>query len=200
MNKRIIETIEPYFTILDFAGGSIKTFRKKVAVRLSDLIDFFFYSDTAAGIVSEGKNPIIYQYYEHSQDGTYGHLNFGVTIVNPGRVGNEYYLTRGHYHAKEDSAEVYVGLRGEGIILMQKRDGQTVHLPIHRGTVAYVPPLWAHRTVNIGGEKLSFFYVYPSDSGHDYGTIRKEGFAKLIVEEEGHPKIIDNPYLPEKHT
>jgi len=190
MNKKIAE---PYSTILEFATGSITTFKKKAEIKLSDLRDFFFYTDTVNQILSEGKNPVIYQYYEHSQDEIYGHLNFGVTAINPGKVGKEYYLTRGHYHAKEDAAEVYVGLKGKGIMLMQKRDSQITHLPIHRGIIVYVPPFWAHRTVNVGTERLSFFYVYPADAGHDYDVIKKEGFAKLVVEEEDNPKVIDNP-------
>jgi len=190
MNKKIME---PYSTILDFSKGSIKTFKKKVEVKLSDLRDFFLSTDVVNQMLSEGKNPIIYQYHEHSQDEVYGHLNFGVTVINPGKIGKEYHLTRGHYHAKEDAAEVYVGLKGEGIMLMQKRDGQAVCLPINRGIVVYVPPFWAHRTVNTGKERLSFFYVYPSDAGHNYDVIKRGGFAKLIVEEEGKPKIVDNP-------
>jgi len=190
MNKKIME---PYSTILEFAKGSIKTFKKKVEVKLSDLGDFFFYKDALNLMLSEGKNPVIYQYYEHSQDEVYGNLNFGVTVINPGKIGKEYYLTRGHYHAKEDAAEVYVGLKGEGIMLMQKKDGQIVHLLIKRGTVVYVPPFWAHRTVNTGKEKLSFFYVYPSDAGHDYDVIKRGGFAELIIEEKGKPRSLTIP-------
>jgi glucose-6-phosphate isomerase len=195
MDKRITE---PYSTILNLAKGSIETFKKKVEVRLNDLKNFFHDENTVNQILSRGENPVIYQYYEHSQDEVYGHLNFGVTIINPGKIGNEYYLTRGHYHAKEEAAEVYVGLKGKGIILMQNKEGQTVHLPISKGTVVYVPPFWAHRTVNIRKEALSFFYIYPSDAGHNYDTIRKMGFAKLIVEENRKPKVVDNPRFSKK--
>ena len=44
------------------------------------------------------------------------------------------------------------------------------------GTVAYVAPCWAHRTVNTGSEPFVFLAVYHGDAGHDYGTIETEGF------------------------
>ncbi|MEM2522631.1 MAG: glucose-6-phosphate isomerase, partial [Candidatus Bathyarchaeia archaeon] len=29
--------------------------------------------------------------------------------------------------------------------------------------------------------------------GHDYETIKEKGFAKMVIEERGKPKIVDNP-------
>jgi glucose-6-phosphate isomerase len=49
------------------------------------------------------------------------------------------------------------------------------------GTVAYVPPNWAHRTVNTGEEPFVFFAVYPGQAGHDYGTIEKTGFPQRVL-------------------
>jgi glucose-6-phosphate isomerase len=44
---------------------------------------------------------------------------------------------------------------------------------------------------------LVTFFVYPADAGHDYGSIEKQGFRKLIVEQDGRPAIVDNPrWLP----
>jgi glucose-6-phosphate isomerase len=101
-------------------------------------------------------------------------------------------MTRGHYHAKE-CAEVYVGLIGEGIMIMQTKNGDSTYLPLRPGFVVYVPPSWAHRTVNVGENILSFLFVYQSNSGHDYETIRQTGFAKIVLEDEGQPKVVDNP-------
>jgi glucose-6-phosphate isomerase len=189
MDKKIME---PYSAILSFTNGFIKPFKNKVEVRLSDLKDYFQDKKAVKQILSKGEDPVIYLYFEHTQEEIQGHLNFGVTIINSGKIGREYYLTRGHYHAKKEAAEVYVGLKGKGIMIMQNEDGQVVHLPISKGIVVYVPPFWAHRTVNIGKKELAFFYVYPSNAGHTYDAIRKMGFAKLVVEENKKPKVIDN--------
>ncbi|MEM2178514.1 MAG: glucose-6-phosphate isomerase family protein [Candidatus Methanomethylicaceae archaeon] len=187
------EILEPYLAMLNFKTGTLKPFKKKVEVRLSDLKDFFSDQEAVNKMLSKSKNPIIYEYYENSQPEVEGHLNFGITIINPGKIGKEYYLTRGHYHAKEGTAEVYVGLNGKGVIILQNKDGRATHLFMKKGTIAYVPPFWAHRTVNIGKSKFCFLYIYFSDSGHDYEIIKQKGFAKLVIEEKGKPKIIDNP-------
>jgi glucose-6-phosphate isomerase len=185
--------IEPYSTILDLKNTMLKSFNKKAEVRLSDLKDFFSDQEAVNKILSKSKNPIIYEYYENSQPEVEGHLNFGVTIINPGKIGKEYYLTRGHYHANENSSEVYIGLNGEGMIIMQKKDGQFSYLSMKKGVIVYVPPFWAHRTINVGKRKFSFLYIYPSNAGHDYEIIKQKGFAKIIIEENGKTKIIDNP-------
>ena len=48
------------------------------------------------------------------QEGTPGGLYFGITYLHPGKVGNEYFMTKGHFHANIDRAEFYWGLEGEG--------------------------------------------------------------------------------------
>ena len=40
---------------------------------------------------------------------------------------------------------------------------------------------------------LVTFYVCPGHSGHDYGTIEKQGFRKLVVAESGEVQVVDNP-------
>jgi len=36
-----------------------------------------------------------------------GELLFGVSIVHPGKVGNEFYMTKGHFHTVLETAEIY---------------------------------------------------------------------------------------------
>lgn len=186
------DIVKPYSVDLDLSIGTLKSFNKKVEVKLSELREFFFDREAADNIIKKHNDPAMYVYFENSHPHMRGEMNFGVTILSPGKVGYEYNMTRGHYHSKR-CGEVYVGLRGEGIVVMQTKDGMFFHSPIRRGKVVYVPPSWAHRTVNTCDRKLSFFYAYASDAGHDYGTIRRKGFAKLVVEKRGKPKIIDNP-------
>jgi len=122
-----------------------------------------------------------------------GHLNLGTTILYPGKIGEEFYMTKGHFHAKEASSEVYLGLRGEGLIVLQSRTGNSEYLGMSKGDVIYVPPGWGHRTVNVGAEKLSFFFVYHADAGHDYESVQRQGFSKLVVERHGRVEVVDNP-------
>jgi len=68
-----------------------------------------------------------------------------------------------------------------------------MYLDLKPGSIGYVPPGWGHRTINTGSEKLVFFFIYPSDSGHDYELVKEKGFAKIVIEENGVPKVVDNP-------
>ena len=36
-------------------------------------------------------------------------------------------------------------------------------------------------------------FVFRADAGHEYGTIEKKGFRKLVVEQDGKPVIVPNP-------
>ena len=47
---------------------------------------------------------------------------------------------------------------------------------------------------------LMTFFIYPGNAGHDYGTIERQGFRKLVVERDHRPQVIDNPrwFPPEK--
>ena len=189
--------LKPYSTVLNFKTGVIESFKDKREIKLSDLRDFFSDREAVDEVLSKGDDPLVYEVFEHSQPEVEGQINFGVTILYPGKVGDEYYLTKGHFHTKENTAELYVGLSGNGVMIMQTKYGEVSVLPIRPGAVVYVPPFWAHRTINVGKEKLSFFFVYPSDSGHDYGTIKQKGFAKLVIEKQGRPKVVDNPKFKE---
>ena len=55
--------------------------------------------------------------------------------------------------------------------------------------MVYVPPYWAHRSVNVGAEPLISFCVYNAEAGHNYGDIETEGFAKRVLRESGQPVI-----------
>lgn len=113
-------------------------------------------------------------------DGTSGGLFFGATFLAPGTVGNEYFMTKGHFHAKRDTAEFYWGIQGEGILLLMNEDRTIRAERVRPGSLHYIPGRVAHRMVNVGEETLSFGACWPSDAGHDYETIREEGFSARV--------------------
>ena len=122
-----------------------------------------------------------------------GQIPHGATRILPGSIGSECHMTKGHYHARREQGEVYFGLSGRGLLLMQTEDGATSELEMSAGSAAYVPPFWAHRTVNIGAEDFVFFSAWEARAGHDYGTIERDGFRKLVLMRAGQPTVIDNP-------
>lgn len=136
---------------------------------------------------------LLYEVYDFVRPTVAGELLHGVSILQPGTVGAEYHMTKGHYHQVLATAEVYYCLRGQGCMVMETPEGEWAVEPLEAGRVLYVPPRWAHRSVNTGSEPLITFFVYPGNAGHDYGTIEQKGFRKLVVAEGGVPTIIDNP-------
>ena len=160
---------------------------------LSDMKGMYF-DDKDLGDILENENPLVYEFYELDIPNLPSDLLFGTSIVYPGKVGNEYYMTKGHFHEVLETAEVYYTLNGEGYMLMETPEGDWYAAQLKPGKAVYVPPRWAHRSINCGDTPLITFFCFRADAGHDYGTIEEKGYRKLIVEgKEGKPEIIDNP-------
>src|SRR5512136_2874196 len=71
-----------------------------------------------------GQNdPVLYEVYEIQRPESAGELMFGISIVHPGKVGDEYFMTKGHFHTVLDTAEIYHVLKGEGVIVMETPEG-----------------------------------------------------------------------------
>jgi glucose-6-phosphate isomerase len=140
------------------------------------------------------KDEALYEVYEIKRPETTGELMYGLSVVHPGKVGDEYFMTKGHFHSVPGTAEVYHCLRGEGVMVMETPEGESAVEELRPGRLLYVPPRWAHRSVNTGvNEDLVTLFVYPANAGHDYGTIEQQGMKKLVVERKGRPEVIDNP-------
>ena len=160
--------------------------------RLSQMKDMF-YDSKAADEILKTDDPLIYEFYELGCPERPGDLLFGTTILYPGKVGSEYYMTKGHFHTQLETAEVYYTLDGEGYMVMENPEGDTIELPLEKGQAVYVPRRYAHRTVNTGTRPLILFFSFAADAGHDYGTIETKGYHKMLVEQDGKAANIDNP-------
>ena len=152
------------------------------------------YADHQAYELLIKKDPLIYEFYDCEVPNTEGSIAFGTSITYPGKVGNEYFMTKGHFHNILDTAEVYYCLSGCGYIMMETIRGKWETQKISAGTAVYVPGKYAHRSINTSDlEPLVTFFAFRGDAGHDYGKIETKGFRKIIVEKDGQPQIIDNP-------
>ncbi len=140
------------------------------------------------------KDEILYQVYEIKRPEIEGEILHGISIVHPGKVGDEYYMTKGHFHTVLETAEIYYTLKGKGYMVMETPEGAFAVEELQEGRVLYVPPRWAHRSVNVSDdEDLVMFFAYPGNAGHDYGTIETQGFRKLVLDRGMGPVIVDNP-------
>jgi len=152
-----------------------------------------FADNAALEVLIKKEDSVVYEFYEMGIPENPGDLAFGTSICYPGKVGSEYFMTKGHFHTILDTAEVYLCIKGRGLILMESPEGDCSYEVIAPGKMAYVPKRYAHRSVNIGKEPFIQFFTFRADAGHDYGTIETRGFRKLVVEQNGDFAVIDNP-------
>ncbi len=137
-------------------------------VRLRDMQNFF------RNIGGCDKNKEVYRVFSIERR----YLNYAITIIKPGRVNGEFFMTKGHYH-KVPASEVYYCIKGMGLILLQKGNSfRTIRM--QQGKFYEIPEGFAHRTVNTGNVSLEFIDVHTTSSGHEYKKIEKEGFKKRI--------------------
>lgn len=145
-----------------------------------------------------------------------------VTVLESGKVGDEYIKTYGHYHIG-NLDETYWISEGEGIVILQKRKlderGKPIDdeiesfqaIAVKKGDSVFIPSGTGHLLVNTGKSWLvtiddspvNFDEADPvSLPGHaDYEPVKKmRGFAYYVVEENGKPKLVKNPnyaYVPD---
>jgi glucose-6-phosphate isomerase len=152
-----------------------------------------FFDEGAFNEALKSGDSLVYEFYELGAPERPGDLAFGTSITYPGRIGDEYYMTKGHFHTILDTAEVYYCLSGSGRMLTENPEGDVAVHELEPGLAVYVPARYAHRSVNTGDAPLVTFFVFRGDAGHDYGTIETRGFRRLIVEKNGAPSVVDNP-------
>jgi glucose-6-phosphate isomerase len=173
--------LTPFAVELDLEQGLMAQAKHHLVRRASDMRGY--YTDAAAleRLVLESHDPIHYEVFEVPVPEEPGHLMYCISTLQPGLVGEEFFMTKGHYHSVAETAEIYLCLRGEGCMVMKTCEGRSAVEPMRRGRLVYVPPFWAHRSVNTGAsEPLVSFCVYPAEAGHNYGDIAKEGFPKRL--------------------
>ena len=188
-----MNVIQPFKTEVDFVTGALSSADYIVQRRLSDMALMYADKDEAARILADEGDRLIYEVQGVDLPQEEGQIPHCTTRILPGHIGGEYHMTKGHYHARREQGEVYFGLSGRGYLLLQSEDGATSELEMVAGSAAYVPPYWAHRTVNVGEEDFVFFSVWEARAGHEYGTIERDGFRKLVVLRDGAPAVVDNP-------
>ncbi|MEN8174014.1 MAG: glucose-6-phosphate isomerase family protein, partial [Chloroflexota bacterium] len=88
---------------------------------------------------------------------------------------------------------IYVVTSGKGGMLLSDRSGNCQFIEMVPGNLYYVPGNFAHRTLNIGSEEFAFLCIWPPDIIHDYESIAKNGFPKLIMSSQTGYTVMDNP-------
>jgi len=186
--KEIQRAFTTFFSLKDGLSDE-RDSRKRY---LSDVKHMFLQNEESERRLKV-ENPLIYEFYELEMPQDSGDLAFGTSITYPGKIGSEYFMTKGHFHNILESAEVYYCIQGHGFMMMENPEGQWDCKELTPGKAVYVPKRFAHRSINVGNTPFITFFCFRADAGHDYKTIESKGFRKLVVERDGKPEIINNP-------
>ncbi len=125
------------------------------------------------------------------EPGTEGGLWWGVTVLEPGKVGDEYFMTHGHFHSNRSRAEYYGTVSGNGMLVEMTPDRRTWAEVMAPGSLHYVRGENAHRISNTGNSSLVVWACWPSDAGYDYASIAQRGFGARLVESDGRPVLLE---------
>ena len=146
-------------------------------------------------------DPVYWVFYELTSDSW-----ANSTIISPGKLGEEYPKTFGHYHPEDAPDEIYHVLSGKGILQLQKKhieNGALVPeivdevylISAKEGEEIIIKKEFGHSWSNVG--KLPLMQFDDWRLGHtpdDYEPIKKtHGMAYYLIEEDGKPKALKNP-------
>jgi glucose-6-phosphate isomerase len=173
---------------MDLAAGSLQPEGPTLVRRLSDLSGLF--RDRAAWKRDlEADDRVVYQVVSSPVPESPREVPQSITTIFPGDCGGEFYMTKGHQHP-DPQGEIYLGLAGHGGLLLH--DGaRTEWIEMAAGVLGYIPPGWAHRSVNTGAEPYRFLAVYPGSAGHDYGWVVQHGMGKRVMRGAEEPWLAD---------
>ncbi|WP_345465596.1 glucose-6-phosphate isomerase family protein [Actinoallomurus oryzae] len=177
--------VPPMHVGFDDRSGGMSPSGPVLVRRMSDLRGL--YADQAAWTAALESDDVVYEVASSPVPELEGELPQSITTILPGRVGGEFHMTKGHMHTRP-RGEIYLGLSGLGGLLLF--DGERPQwIEMRPGSIGYIPPHWAHRSVNVGDEPYRFLAVYPGDSGHDYGWVAEHGMGHRVFHGSGGPEL-----------
>jgi glucose-6-phosphate isomerase len=99
-------------------------------------------------------------------------------------------MTHGHFHAQANRAEFYATVAGQGMLILVDAQGHARAEEMRPGSLHYVAGHIAHRVANTGDVPLRMIACWPSDAGHDYGSIREHGMGARLICRDGVPVLV----------
>jgi len=134
-----------------------KNFNEKKIRRLKDMKDRF-----SGKVINLDK--IIYKVFVRKM----GAVNIDLTVINSGRVGREFFMTKGHIH-RGGNPEFFILLEGKGNLVLQNGRRKKI-VRMKKGKFNLVPVKTAHRLVNVGKKELKVLSVYHPGSKPNYNV------------------------------
>jgi glucose-6-phosphate isomerase len=182
MNSPVITSPALFFSGNHLTGEGVTC----VTRNITDLKGVFYDEDARSALAQDA---VVYEVksFLPVPEETPGGLYFGITYLYPGKVGDEYFMTKGHFHARPDRTEFYWGLDGEGVLIFMDEQRRMWAERMFPGSLHHIPGHVAHRVANTDSRLLSFAACWPSDAGHNYAEIAKNGFTARLICKNGLP-------------
>lgn len=179
--------VDPMRIDFDVTGSTVRPPGPVLTRRLSDMVGVFAREDVRRAEEGAGDR-VVYSVVSSAVPEVARELPQSVTTISPGTVAGEFHMTRGHQHP-DPQGEIYLGLSGVGGLLMF--DGErTSWVDMAEGVIGYIPPGWAHRSVNTGPADYRFLAVYPGSAGHDYQWVLDHGMGQRAVRGPAGPALV----------
>ena len=121
--------LDPFALALDFGSGALDPYTSRIERRVSDMRGAYADADALERLVADG-DPLVYEVLQYDVPEEVGQLITCTTVIHPGTVGDEFFMTKGHFHAVRDTGEVYLGLSGDGYLLLMTEEGQSSSVPM----------------------------------------------------------------------
>lgn len=183
--RDVVQTVEPPSLIVQPADGRLLGSHQRYEKRFRDLSGLYRDDSAFQAQLGARGDDVVYWVESSAPEAKPGALTVGLSVLEPGLVGDEFAMTRGHLHASPEHGELYYGISGNGVMLLETVDGESRVLPISTGVAVHVPGNWIHRSVNVGSDRLVTLFAYATLAGQDYDIIERAGGMSQIVVADG---------------
>lgn len=128
-----------------------------------------------------------------------GEAGQNITVLTPGKNGDEFNKTYGHFHNWQ-GVEIYHVVYGQGVVVMQRNDemGEAKEIRVagvRPGISVEIPSGLGHALINTGKTYLVVVDNAPDEKNADnFEPVKeKHGFAYYIVDKKGEVGFEPNP-------
>jgi len=150
---------------------------------------------------SKGQDPVYWVFSEVTMDDW-----VNMTVIAPGKIGQEYPKTFGHYHPDNAPCEIYHLIESEGVLLLQKKYidemgrlqqdsvAEVILIKAKPGDEIIIKKEYGHSWSNVGhGPLISFDNWRIGHTPSDYEVVeRLHGMAYYLIEDNGQVKAVPN--------
>src|SRR5690606_35858570 len=88
----------PFGVYIDPDTGIMKDPTRVLTRKASDMLGYYADADALQRLIDDHNNPLHYEVFEVPVPEEYGQLMYCISKLQPGVVGDEFFMTKGHYH------------------------------------------------------------------------------------------------------